>query len=152
MNPPEHQLFTPYMKNGQAKDRHVSISYTVLNPYVYEKGSNPKGSDIELVKTLSKSLGFTYEYKYAKYFQGLIRNVYSGKADFCISHPSVVLHRYAFGLDVMPLSARRYVLVQRHPTDINSAYTIAQPFTLNVWLALLFTSASMYAVLVFLNR
>ncbi len=148
----EHQFLTPYTKNGLSRNRHVRISYTILYPYVYEWGNNPKGSDIDLIQALSKSLGFTYEYKYDKYFQGLIRNVWSGEADFCISHPAVALHRYAFGLDVMALSARNYVLVQRHPTNINSVYTIVQPFNMYVWLALLFTIISIYITLAFLNR
>ncbi len=143
---------TPYTKNRLSRNRHVRVAYSVLYPYVYEHGSNPKGCDIDLIDTLSKSLGFTYEYKYDRYFQGLIRKVWSGEADFCISHPGIALHRYAFGLDVMTMSARNYVLVQRHPKNIRAVYTIAQPFNLYVWLALLFTIISIYVILAFLNR
>ncbi len=143
---------TPYKSNGRAKQRHVSVSYAMLFPFVTNKGSQPKGSDIELVHTLSTSLGFTYDLKYAQDFKDLILNVVTGDADFCISHPAVVVQRYKHGLDVLALSVRKYVLVQRYPIRINSMHTITQPFTLNVWLTIMFTIVSIFVILAFLNR
>ncbi len=139
-------------REGRAKKRHISVSYFPIRPHVTQVGSEPKGSDIEVMRSLAAIMDFTADFSLASSFEDLVRTVAEGKADMCISHAAIALHRYQLGLDFSTLVTQRYVFVQRHPVAINSMYTTVHPFTLAVWLAILATTVCIGIFIALLQR
>ncbi len=132
--------------------RHVTVAYTLIRPHVTTAGEHPAGSDIDIMQTLSRSLGFSVNFTNEKSFSGIVEAVSSGRADMSISQAALALQRYRLGTDMLAVISKRYMLVQRHPVQINKIYTITQPLTYQVWLALLATVLSIAIFLAWLNR
>ncbi len=138
--------------NGRAKIRHLKVQFVSMQPYVTSQGLIPEGSDVDVMDSLASRLGFSIEYKYTNNFKNLLKFVTEGSSDMCISHSSIALSRYNLGLDIFASLFRRYLFIQRHPVFISSSYTISQPFTLKVWLAILATISAIAVTLTIINR
>ncbi len=143
---------SPYDKCGSAMRRDVRVAYTLNRPHVTSAGENPTGSDVDILLTLSRRLGFSVNFFNEKSFSGIIEAVSSGRVDMAISQAALALQRYRLGTDMLALMSRRYMLVQRHPVQFHKIYTIAQPLTYQVWLAILTTVLSISIFLAWLNR
>ncbi len=144
-------MISPWDEHGKAKRRQVSVSYLIFNPYIVEIGSPPIGIDGTTLETLSKSLDIKVDYVPAKTFTELVDLVATDKVDFCLSHPSIALHRFRMGLDFITMYWRNMFYIQRYPVPVDSLYTVSYPFTIGVWRATLATVIIVALVLSSLN-
>ncbi len=147
----EFRLLSPYNKLGKTKKRHIVVSHLFNPPYITKAGLSPKGSDIDIVESLSSRLDFAITYMEGGSFDTVISHVASGLADMCISHLGIVWHRYRMGLAPIVLGPSFLRFAQRHAVPINSLYTISYPFTTHVWAALAVTVIAISLFLGFLN-
>ncbi len=138
-------------QSGKANKRHLVVSYVISLPYVTRAGATPKGSDVDILESLSSRLGFTTLYKRGQSFNDIISHVADGSSDMSISHTGIMWQRYRLGIAPIVLTPSLLRFMQRHPVPVSSLYTISFPFTQHVWVALVFTVIFTFLFLAFLN-
>ncbi len=145
----EHYQISPFDDHGKAKERHVRAAYLLFPPYVIRPGGNPLGMDASIIKLLSSHMKFSLEFLNRGSFNGIVNALRNGEADVAISHPNIDLPRYRFGLDMLALYSRDFVLAQRYPGPADKIYAIATPFSTEVWLAVFVTASAVTAYFTF---
>ncbi len=101
--------------------------------------------DATIFNLLSTQMRFTIEFLNRHSFNGIVNALRNGEADVAISHPNIDLLRYRFGLDMLALDNRDFVLAQRYPEPADKIYAIATPLSSDVWLAVLVTASAVTA-------
>ncbi len=124
---------SPFNRGGHVKNRHVTVSYLVFPPYILSAGSIPTGLDVDILNDISSRLNIAFTYVQSNSFPALIGNLLKGKADMCVSQPSLTLGRANMGLEFFFTVYRSFIFAHRHPAPISSFNTVSQPFSSVVW-------------------
>ncbi len=144
--------YSQFHVNGRAKDRNLTVSVVKYPPFVTTVGLPPKGSDIDVVEALAARMDLSLNFLVTPTFEQLVNVVARGKADFTAAHPGLVVHRYAWGADIVGVDFRRFHFAQRHARPISSLYTMTHPYTGYAWTATVFTFLCVTLLLICLNQ
>ncbi len=64
----EDDKYTIFLIFGNANKRHLDVSYVLSPPDITRDGKTVKGSDVDILESLSSRLSFTVSYKNVQSF------------------------------------------------------------------------------------
>lgn len=142
--------------------QHFKIGYVNYFPFFVCRNSTRRkkflcgGTYVQLIKSLSRTMNFTYQFFNAKSFKQLFSNLYEEKVHFALSGISLTAER----LDMVPFSRILHwedniLFYFSNATFLNSARAYANMFSEQFWIGILIslmaTSMGFYFVAKFDN-
>ena len=133
------------------KEEPILVSSASLKPWIKKENNKKFGADWDVLKLLSKKVGFRYHIHFVRFYTDIIRMVDRKDAHIAISQPSMTAQRNEITQFLTPMSDRNLYFFFVKPSPKQDFGTLFFPFEYEVWFCILASLCVMAVAISFIH-